>query len=250
MAAHQDPPLGINAQQPTLLFVHGGFHGSWAWDRLRDELAEYRTSAVDLPSSGSDIQQLGGFGDDVDAICGTVKAIGGPVVVVAHSYGGAPTTQAACTLPDVARVIYVAANVPDVGQTASSFLEFAGDSQWWLDIRFDDGYMDAVSAADVFYHDVAPAITAQLVPRLTHQSLASGIQVLTDAAWRHLPTCYVVCDRDRAFPVEIQSVMAQRTNRTYHIDCGHSPFLARPSELADLIRAELGVPVTERRGMR
>jgi hypothetical protein len=59
-----------------------------------------------------------------------------------------------------------------------------------------------------------------------------------------------VCDRDRAFPVEIQSVMAQRTNRTYHIDSGHSPFMARPSELADVIRAELGVLVTQPRGLR
>jgi hypothetical protein len=44
---------------------------------MREELAEYSTSAVDLPSSGADIQQLGDFGDDVDASCQAAKAIDG-----------------------------------------------------------------------------------------------------------------------------------------------------------------------------
>jgi pimeloyl-ACP methyl ester carboxylesterase len=224
---------------PTLVFVHGAFHGPWVWKLLRAELAEFPVVAVDLPSSGDDPLSLGGFSDDVAAIRDAVNAVDGSVVVVAHSYGGAPTTQAACGLAQVIGVTYVAANVPAIGQTAASFLEEAGDSAWWLDIHGDQGYMNALRPEEALYNDVTPAAARTYIAALRHQSLSSGLEALTDAVWQHIPTSYVVCDHDRAMPAAIQEAMARRTGRVHHLTSGHSPFVSRPSELADLIRADV-----------
>ena len=50
-----------------------------------------------------------------------------------------------------------------------------------------------------------------------------------------MPTTYVVCERDNAIPVFAQEAMAARAGRVERLDAGHSPFLSRPDELAEII---------------
>ncbi|MEU8006493.1 alpha/beta hydrolase [Catellatospora sp. NPDC049111] len=79
---------------PSLLLVHGAWHGPWAWQQLIDQLSDLDVHTVALPTSGDDPATLGDLYDDAAAVNAAVAAISGPVVVVAHSYGGAPVTQA------------------------------------------------------------------------------------------------------------------------------------------------------------
>lgn len=58
--------------------------------------------------------------DDADVIKRSVEAVtstGKEVVVVCHSYGGTPTTQALAGLKGVKKVVYLAAIVPRVGES-------------------------------------------------------------------------------------------------------------------------------------
>jgi len=64
----------------------------------------------------------------------------------------------------------------------------------------------------VFYADVEPAIAARAVARLGFQSLACLGGVLTAAAWRELPSSYLLCEEDQALPVPAQEAMSARTN--------------------------------------
>ncbi|MEV4241596.1 alpha/beta hydrolase [Nocardia sp. NPDC049737] len=228
----------MTALRPTLIFVHGAWHGPWAWDRLRTELGDFTTTGVSLPSSGPDPSALGSFSDDVAAVRAAVSAVNGPAVVIAHSYGGVPATEAACGLENVAGVIYVAAFVLDVGQPAAAVAAGGGVPEWW-DVHPDEGYVDARRAEEIFYGDLPAPSATEYAARLTHQSLASGAQPLTDAAWKYVPTSYVVCDLDASLPPAAQDEMAQRTGRVHHLAAGHSPFLSRPAELAELIRADV-----------
>ncbi|MDX3245402.1 alpha/beta fold hydrolase [Streptomyces sp. ME18-1-4] len=52
-----------------------------------------------------------------------LKLIDGPVVVVAHSYGGIPVSQAAAAAGNVSRIVYLTASQLDAGE---SLLGFAG----------------------------------------------------------------------------------------------------------------------------
>jgi pimeloyl-ACP methyl ester carboxylesterase len=88
----------------TIVLVHGAWHGPWAWESVAATLGAdgFDVRTVDLPSSGPDSSALGDLRDDVRAVREAVEAVDGPVVLVAHSYGGAPVTEAAAGLADVA----------------------------------------------------------------------------------------------------------------------------------------------------
>lgn len=46
-----------------------------------------------------------------------IESIGGPVVLVGHSYGGAVIGEAATEEPNVKALVYVAAFTPDTGES-------------------------------------------------------------------------------------------------------------------------------------
>src|SRR5690606_16972926 len=102
---------------PTLLFVHGAWHGAWCWEPAASRLPEqgWRVQTVDLPTVHAPNKAELGMFDDAEAVSEAIEAIDGPVVVVAHSYGGVPTTQGA-DLPNVQHVVYVAAFALSEGQ--------------------------------------------------------------------------------------------------------------------------------------
>jgi pimeloyl-ACP methyl ester carboxylesterase len=61
-------------------------------------------------------------------------------------------------------------------------------------------------------------------------------QPLTNAAWRAVPSTYVVCEQDQAIPPFAQEAMAKRAETVLRMDAGHSPFLSHRQELAGLLR--------------
>jgi pimeloyl-ACP methyl ester carboxylesterase len=63
----------------TIVLVHGGWHGSWAWERLLPPRAERKLEVrtVDLPSCGNDTRVLGDLRDDAEAVRRAVREAGG-----------------------------------------------------------------------------------------------------------------------------------------------------------------------------
>ncbi len=60
---------------------------------------------------------LRGLTSDADYIRSVLATITGPIVLVGHSYGGAVITNAARGVPNVKALVYVAAFVPDQGES-------------------------------------------------------------------------------------------------------------------------------------
>ncbi|MDI9897381.1 alpha/beta hydrolase [Rhodococcus sp. IEGM 1381] len=231
LSALEDP---TNA--PDLLLVHGAWHGPWAWDLLIPHLPGV-VRTVALPSSGAEPSALGGHAEDVDAIrTALAENSDRPTVVVAHSGSGLSTTRAVCGQQHVVGVVYVAALVADVGQRVADLFE--GPPPTWWDLHPEEGYVDARTPLPTFYNDVPTDIAESCAARLTHQSLAGDEVELTDAAWRHMPTAYVICDHDRAIAPSVQEQMAKHSVRVHHLPSGHSPFLSMPDALATVIRSE------------
>ena len=78
--------------KPPIILVPGFWLGAWAWDEVADALraAGHDVTALTLPgleSADSDRSSIG-LSDHVDAICETVEAAGGPVVLAVHSGTG------------------------------------------------------------------------------------------------------------------------------------------------------------------
>ncbi|GGM18554.1 hypothetical protein GCM10010129_73440 [Streptomyces fumigatiscleroticus] len=90
--------MNDSERDPEFLLVHGAWHGSWCWRELQDVLAGrgLTSHTVDLPSivpAGSG-GRLPGLLDDARVIREKIDAVQARLVVVGHSYGGAPVTQA------------------------------------------------------------------------------------------------------------------------------------------------------------
>ncbi|MFD8075556.1 alpha/beta hydrolase [Streptomyces sp. NPDC059718] len=228
---------------PSLLLVPGAWHKPEHLQLLIDDLPGIDVHTVALTSCGDDPKALGDMYSDAAAIRAAVEAIGGPVVVVAHSYGGVPTTQALAEAPNVKSIVYLAAFQLDAGDSLLS--SAGGDPALWWEFHQQEGAGDFLTVAnpvDVFYGDVARSVAEKAAAALGYQSYASTTQKLTAVAWQKIPSTYIICEADGAIPPFVQELFAKRADRTLRLNSSHSPFLSQPSALAQLIRHELSLP--------
>lgn len=230
----------------TVVLVHGAFHGGWCWDRIVPGLtaAGIRAVAVDLPGHGvGDPRPVGDLTDDAAHVRAVLDALDGPVVLVGHSYGGAVVTEAAAGRTDVVRLVYLAAVVPDVGESiggASAEIDPGAASMTITEAFVPSADGRAVRVAEhavreIFYHDCSDADVAFARARLSEQSTASFASTLTGAAWREIPSTYVLCTDDRTVPVPVQHANAARTTTILELATSHSPFFSAPDDLVALL---------------
>ena len=223
----------------TVIFVHGAFvsDSAWWW-RPVAELLEPRGIAsrtVDLPSCG-EAPPLGDLHDDAAAVRQAIEDAGGPVVLVGHSYGGMVITEAG-THPEVRHLVYVSAVVSDgVSVLESGFVPTEPDEAVEVDIR-DDGtageHPDKFAARVL--SELPDDVVAEALKRLTRQSLAPFMQPPEGAAWKDVPSTYVVCERDGDVPADKQREQAQRAGTVVELPTNHFPHLESPELLADVL---------------
>jgi pimeloyl-ACP methyl ester carboxylesterase len=225
---------------PSLLIVPGAWHRPEHFDLLVDELSGLDVHTVALTSSGDDPAALGNMHADAEVIAAAAAAIDGPIVVVAHSYGGIPTTQALADLSNARRLVYLAAFQLDAGE--SLFSIGGGSPMAWSKVHEQEGigdYLEAMTPVNVFYGDVDPVTARHAVLQLGYFSYAAGCQELTEVAWKTIPSTYIICEADNALPPSVQELFAQRAEKVQRLNTSHSPFLSQPAALAQLIRDEL-----------
>lgn len=225
------------SERPTLLLVHGAWHGSWAWEPLTAVLENrgWAVETVDLPT----VHAADPIGlhvtDDADAIADAIAAIDGPVVVVAHSYGGVPTTQGALA-ENVQHIVYIAAFVLDEGESLLGAVGGVAPSWWVIDGPLATAGTVEEPPASLFFGDVDPDVAAAAVARLKAQSVLAFQEPITAVAWRTKPSTFIVTEQDAVYPVPAQEALAARAGSTVRrLDTSHSPFLSQPEAVADII---------------
>ena len=223
---------------PTVVLVHGAWFGPWAWDRVREHLAAagVPTETVSLPSVG---EGLGGLTDDVAAVGRVLDGLDGPFVLVGHSYGGIPVTEAAAIRDDVAHVVYVCAFVVPVG---TALLDAVGGEppDWWIPAA-DGESITPAKPGEGFFGRCDPAVAEDAVSRLRRHSTRSVREPLRAAGYGRIPATYAVCTADALFPVAGQQANAELAGaRTRELDADHSPMLSRPADLAALLAEVAG----------
>ena len=226
-----------------VVFVHGACvkDGPWWWHRTGELLAErgIASEAPALPSCGETGEPAGaggpGLAEDVAAVRQVLTASDEPTVVVAHSYGGIITAEAAAGVGTVRHLLFVSSYLPEVGQSLSSFGD--GEPAPFLDIDPEGGTFtvrpDAL--AETFLQDCDPEIQLQATDKTARQSLHVLAQPVTSAAWQHVPSTYLVCAQDRGTPAQLQREYAGRAAGVVELDAGHHPFLSQPAAVRDLV---------------
>ena len=229
-------------QIPTVVLVHGAWHGAWCWAALQGELdaRDIASFAIDLPGHGASLDDFGDLVGNADHVARVLAKLDRRVVLVGHSYGGAVITQAASPSADVSHLIYISAFVPDVGETVIGLSQSLPDAPTKLSGAMVIGTngcstINPELAHDAFYGHGDPTSSAAHVARLCAQPFATFTQPLSNAAWRHIPSTFVRCTDDQAVHITLQDHMAARCTFTATIDTDHSPFASAPTETADII---------------
>jgi pimeloyl-ACP methyl ester carboxylesterase len=229
-------PLAYGASnKPSIVLIHGAFADGSSWSKVIPILEKdgYYVTAVQIP--------LTSLPDDVATTKRVIDAQKGPVVVVGHSYGGAVITDAAANSSNVKALVYVAAFAPDAGEpTAAAGSKFAPAALSTALVPDAAGflYIDRAKFHDVFCKDV-PAAEARIMAA-TQKPVSGSVfgAAVVNAAWKTVPSWYIVSTEDQAINPDAERFYAKRANaRTTEIKSSHVPFLSHPKEVAKVIEA-------------
>src|SRR5262245_51078123 len=118
-----------NSEKPIIVLVHGAFSESSDWDDVIKHLQAHGYTTI---AAANPLRSLPG---DAASVAGIINQLEAPVVLVGHCYGGIVITQAARDNEKVKALVYVAAYVPDEGESVIMLAErFPGgtlaDSLW------------------------------------------------------------------------------------------------------------------------
>lgn len=221
----------------SFVLVHGGAHGAWCWERLLPHLrADPRVEtaiAVDLPGHGAKLdsapQDEISLRDYIDDLVREVETRGlRDVVLVGHSLAGITVPRAAARLGARMRhLVFLSTVNPPAGSSVEDAMK---DPQSPLARGVDDRTMFCndldEQSAEWLLSQLGPEPPGPMAERLGRLTLPPG-----------LPTTYVLLERDEALPPEFQHQQARNAGagEIVSLDAGHSAFVSRPRELAELL---------------
>jgi pimeloyl-ACP methyl ester carboxylesterase len=203
----------MTTDKPTVVLVHGAFAESASWNGVIADLYERGIASTAVANP---LRSLAG---DAAYVRDVIAALDGPVVLVGHSYGGMVITEAAARNDAVVGLVYVAAFVPETGESAFDLSTSApgstlGDALVAYPVA--SGGNEFAIRRDVFRHQFAadvPVREAGLMGAtqrpVTQAALSAGLP--TDApAWKRLPAWFVFGDQDLNIPVAVHRAGAER----------------------------------------
>lgn len=219
----------------TFALIHGGFHTSRCWELFAAELGRrgHRALTVDLPVS----DPQAGPDDYLEACVAAFQGADEPVIVVGHSIAGWTALRLDGRIP-IAGFIFLAACVtfpPGLYPDEPVPMFLTDPTEWTPDER---GLitLDKAMARDAFYHDVPDVLADEALTWLVPQAAAGVAGPETQIGLPSAASVYIRCTDDHAVAApwaEWMSVVL--TGAPPRVLAGsHSPFLARPAELADM----------------
>jgi pimeloyl-ACP methyl ester carboxylesterase len=218
----------------NVVLVHGAWADGSGWKGVYDILSKdgYNVTIVQEPETT--------FKEDVAATKRVLALQDGPCILVAHSYGGAVITEAG-TDPAVAALVYVAAHMPDAGESeADDGKRFPSDLSKSNAIKKTaDGftYLDPAQFHEYFAADLPENETA-FMARTQVFNLADNFKgVITTPAWKTKPSWMLVATADRTINPDLERWYAARAN-SHKIEvtgASHSIYVSRPKEVAAAI---------------
>jgi pimeloyl-ACP methyl ester carboxylesterase len=222
---------GMATNATNIVLVHGVWADGSSWSKVIPilENAGHRVIAVQLP--------LHSLADDVATVKRAIDLVGGPTILVGHSYGGFVITNAGYNNQNLTGLVYVSAFGPDEGESTANFVDVAKLPPGLL--VFDSGgyaYINPEMFHQAFVQDAnaTEAETLAVVQKPAHQSILT--EPSGPPAWKQLPTWFEVSESDRIIPPDAQRQFAQRMNATtISLNSSHASLVTHPDEIAQLI---------------
>jgi pimeloyl-ACP methyl ester carboxylesterase len=229
----------------TLILVHGACHGGWCWERVMPllEAEGVRVVAPDLPEWQPGARDPIGFWGEFVADLARAQAPEDRVILCGHSRGGVVISAAAEAAPEaVSGLIYLAASLLPRGQTLTgtwrAYTDLAAE---WVAPEPDEASFRIAPGCyqRMFCPDSDTATAAQAEARLRTEPFAAFATPMriTPERFGSVPRAYVETSRDMVIPLDFQRRMeaALPCDPVVTLDADHSPFLAMPERLAEVL---------------
>nr|WP_185149508.1 alpha/beta fold hydrolase [Streptomyces sp. Ag109_O5-1] len=172
-----------------------------------------------------------------------IDVLDGPVVLVGHSYDGVVISEAG-NHPKVAALVYIAAFVPDKGESVSSLIaDPALRCRRSCRPRTVSCSWTARSS-----RTPSPDVPVELAEFMADSQVPWGVDApigaVAEPAWRVKPSWYLVATHDRMIPPPAQRAMSERAgSQVVEVPGSHAVYVSRPDEVAALIKRAAGLSV-------
>jgi pimeloyl-ACP methyl ester carboxylesterase len=216
----------------NIVLVHGAWADGSSWSKVIPLLAAkgLHVVSVQLPLTSQ--------ADDVAAVQRAIARVDGPLLLVAHSYGGAVMTQAGND-PKVAGLVYVAAFAPAEGQSPFD-LAIANPTPALQQLQPDNfGFLKLTSTGirQDFAQDLSEDEQTVLAATQGPTAVAALSAAISTPAWRNKPCWFVIAAYDRVVAPALQAMFAEQMNATsITLSSSHVAMLSQPHVVASFIR--------------
>jgi pimeloyl-ACP methyl ester carboxylesterase len=215
----------------NVVLVHGAFADGSSYSRVIPllEAKGLHVTAVQNP--------LTSLADDVAATRRAIASQNGPVILVGHSWAGMVISEAGND-PKVAALVYIAALVPDDGQSSTDVVKPYPPSPGLAEAKPDTAGFLSLSRKGVdedFVPDIPVAQRAMVYATQGPWNSAALADKVADPAWKTKPSWYIAVN-DRMLPPEYEQAIAKHIHaRTTTLTAGHVPMLSMPNKVAAVI---------------
>ena len=215
----------------NVVLVHGAYADGSCWN---DVIPNLLAAGLNVTSVQNPLNSL-------DEDCAFTKRIldqqDGPIVLVAHSYGGEVITQAGVH-PKVSALVYIAARAPDANEDYTALAKTYPTPPASSGLVHAAGYARLSKPAFLrdFANGVDPAKAEVLYAVQGAISDTLFNAKVTVAAWKDKHSFYAVSRQDRTINPDLERFMAKRMKaNTIEIDAGHLSLVSHAKEVATLI---------------
>jgi pimeloyl-ACP methyl ester carboxylesterase len=235
--------------KPTIVLIHGAFAESASWNAVIDRLTEAEYSVIAAPNPLRDPAS------DAASIGDLVRTIDGPVLLVAHSYGGFVMSNVPADAGEIVGLVYVNGFAPEPGESAFSLASrFPGSmlgEETLRPVPHGDGTTDLYIAKDRFREVFCPDVPEPQATELAATQRPGTQEGLfapsgEHSLWREVPSWFVIGEEDHVIPAELQRFMADRAGARRVVEiagASHALPVSRPEAAVEVILEAAAAPV-------
>lgn len=236
------------AAPQTYVLVHGAWQAPYVWDSVQADLSKSgnKVIVVELPGHGADTTAPHLLSLDVyrDKVIDAISKTDSTVILVGHSMGGMVITQVAEKIPNkIRKLVYIGAFLPATGQSLTDLaysdpgsklgpLLIPSADQLTLDVKRD-------SLTYLFINDGSEAGKQRVLDNYRAEPAIpfTNKVALTKENFGIVDKVYIKTLQDIVISPGLQDRMIAAAGITsvYTINTSHSPFLAQPHAVSDLL---------------
>lgn len=228
--------------RPTIVLVHGDWADASSWNSVIGRLQDKGFTVAAPPNL------LRGPAIDSAYLADYLKTITGPIVLVAHSYGGFVITNAATGNANVKALVYIDSFLPEEGEIAGALVTTWGscvNESALNPVPYDGGldlYLrwEANSSYDgftsCFANGVEPKEAAALFAEQRPAAAAQFAVASGPPAWKTIPSWSLIGTEDHVIPLPLQQMMSNRADaQITTIKAGHLSLITHPAPVTKVI---------------